>query len=261
MIRLIAIVASILLCRPALAFDPFQMTGIDRKEGAPIPIDLPYRDENGAVTTIRALADGKPVLLVPVLHDCPNICGVTFRGLARAVSAQSLALGRDFSIVAFGIDPAEGPAEAASSLSALRHDFPKLAVHGLHALAGTSGNIAAVTKALGYRYAWDAQIGQYAHIAATAVLTADGRLSRWLYGLAPDPTDLDLALTEAGGGRIGSWADQLLLLCYHYDPETGRYAATIRTLLRVGGGATATLGAALIGLALFRERRKAKRRE
>jgi protein SCO1/2 len=88
------------------------------------------------------------------------------------------------------------------------------------------------------------------------VLTPDGRLSRWLYGITPDPTDVRLALTEAGDGKVGSWTDQLLLLCYHYDPKTGRYGSLIWTLLRVAGGATTMFGLAWIGLALRRERRQ-----
>ena len=241
----------------AVPFDPFDKAGIDRKPGAQIPLDLPFKDEAGRTVTLRQLGRGKPILLAPVLHNCPNICGVTLGGLASAILAQPYQTGDDFSLVAFGIDPKETVEDAARSITDLRQRLPKLdAAGGIHALVGTSENVAAVTNALGYRYAFDPGIGQYAHIAAVATLTPDGRLSRWLYGVSPQPTDLRLALTEAGGGTIGSWADQLLLLCYHYDPVTGRYGSIIEIALRTGAGLTVAAIAGFIAFSVWREERR-----
>ncbi len=248
----------LVLATPAFGFDAFSATGIDRRDGAQIPLDLPFHDQDGATVTLADLAKRRPILLVPVLHDCPNICGVTLAGLAQAILGQPYRPGRDFAFVAFGIDPAEGPADARASLDRLAADFPLLDRASLRGLTGAAPDVAAVTAALGYRYAWDPDIGQYAHLAATAVLTPDGRLARWLYGIAPDPEDLKLALTEAGQGRLGSWRDQLLLLCYHYNPVTGRYGSLITGLLRLAGGFTAGGGALLIGYAFLRERRRTR---
>lgn len=239
----------------ALAFDPFAATGIERRPNAVVPLDIAFTDESGRRVTLRALGGGKPVVLVPVLHKCPNICGVTLSGIMDAIMAQHYRPGDDFALVAFGIDPAEKPADAASSLAGLRRRFPKTA-GAIHALTGDGRSIRAVTDALGYRYGWDPDIRQYAHLAATAILAPDGRLSRWLYGLAPAANDLGLALTEAGRGQIGSWTDQLLLLCYHYDPVTGRYSPMIWLALRLAGAATVALILALIGMALWRDRRR-----
>lgn len=248
-----------LVARPVAAFDPFQSTGVDRKADAHAPLDLSFIDEHGAAVTLRALSRGKPILLAPVLHRCPNICGLTLAGLASAVLAQRFRPDRDFTLVAFGIDPREGPADAAVSMAELKRAFPALGTAGIHALTGQSHDIARITRSLGYRYAWDDRIGQYAHLSAVAVLTPDGRVSRWLYGISPDASDVRLALTEAGDGRIGGWTDQLLLLCYHYDPETGRYASLVWLLLRIGGGVTAIAGSVLIGIAILRERRAARK--
>lgn len=257
MTRMLALFILVLAAGSAGAqdgFDPFKAAGIDVKPGAMVQLDLAFRDAGGRSATLRELAAGKPVLLAPVVHRCPNICGVTLAGLAQAIRAQSLEPGRDFVILALGIDPREGADAATNSLDALRAGYPELPAMGVHALTGTPDRIAAVTNALGYRYAWDPGLDQYAHIAAVAVLMPDGRLAHWLYGVSPDPDDLKLALVEAGQGRVGTWGDRLLLLCYHYDPKTGRYGAAISWLLRLGGALTVSLGATFIGISLLRER-------
>ncbi|MDW6023550.1 SCO family protein [Mesorhizobium sp. BAC0120] len=254
--RLVLILIVILAAWPAFAFNPFVEAGIDQHPGAQVPFDIVFRDEQGHPVTLRSLGQGRPIVLAPVLHNCPNICGITLSGLVQAVQTQSFLPGRDFVIVSFGIDPKEGPTEARKSMADLEKAFPSLPTDGIRALTGAAPDIKAVTQVLGYRYAWDEGIGQYAHIAAVAVLTPDGRLARWLYGVAPEPADLKLALTEAGEGRLGTWGDQLLLLCYHYDARTGRYDSMVNWLLRIGGGVTVALGAGLIGIALLRERRR-----
>jgi protein SCO1/2 len=259
--RLLPALALLLAAASAAAgtFDPFAGAGIDPKPGARLPVDIPFTDQAGAAATLRQLGDGKPIVLAPVLHNCPNICGVTLGGLMSAVDAQPYRPGRDFAVIAFGIDPAEGPQDAQKTVRDLDRRNGG-SDDGIHALTGTEADIRAVTDALGYRYAFDPGIGQYAHIAAVAVLTPDGRLARWLYGVAPDPTDLRLALTEAGRGTIGSFGDQLLLLCYHYDPTTGRYSSVIWLLLQLGGGATVLALGGFVGLAVVRERRRGDRR-
>lgn len=255
--RLFAFLLMVCLAAPALAaFNAFQAAGIDHLPAARVPLDLPFTDETGARVTLRGLAHDKPVVLAPVLHNCPNICGVTLAGLAQAVQAQDLRPGRDFTVVAFGIDPSEGADDARGNLDRLREAVPVSTEAGWHALTGSAENIKALTAALGYRYAWDEKIGQFAHVAAVASLTPQGYLARWLYGVTFDPTDLKLAIVEAGQGTIGRWTDQILLLCYHYDPSTGRYGSVVWTALRIAGGLTAIAIAAVIGWMVLRERRR-----
>lgn len=255
---LCAFIVPVMAC--AHSFRPFDAAGIDQKPGATVPLDGRFTDEAGRLVTLRELAQGRPILLAPVLHNCPNICGLTLSGLMETIEAQSFRPSKEFVVVAFGIDPHEGPREAQGSLDQLRQRFSKL-VDGVHAVTGSETSIRAVTNALGYRYAWDADTKQYAHEAAVAVLTPGGTLSRWLYGLAPDAGDLKLALTEAGRGRSGNWGDQLLLLCYHYDSTTGRYSPAIRNALGVGGGATVLAGAGWITVMFLRERKRGRARE
>jgi protein SCO1/2 len=249
----LALVLLLLTAGSAMALDPFKDAGIDRKPGAQVPWDLAFQDQNGASVTLRALSQGRPMLLVPVQHHCPNICGVTLASLLQAIAGQPLRPGRDFNVVAFGIDPKEGPRDAASDMGRLLETVPSFPHDAIRGVTGKAADVAAVTRALGYRYAWDPQLEQYDHIAATAVLSPGGRLSRWLYGIAPEPNDIKLAVTEAGQGQVGTWTDQLLLLCYHYDPVTGRYSAAIWTGLRLLAAATLLVLLAFIGRAVYRE--------
>lgn len=227
----------ILIAAGAIAaspFDPFGEARIDEHPGAQVPIASPLIAEDGRATTIARMAQGRPVLLVLVLHDCPNLCGVTLDGLASAMRTAGIVGDRDATVIAFGIDPAESSGDARAALGRLAGRHPELAGR-IHATTGSPAAIHAVTDALGYRFAYDPRIGQYAHAAAVAALTPGGRFSRWLYGIAPAPADLTAALADARAGRTGGFAQQLILLCYHYDPETGRYSLAIDWLLRAVG--------------------------
>lgn len=251
--RMFGLLLPILLFWPCAApaqsgFDPFSQARIDERPGARVPIDARFLDARGQPVTLRGLSHGKPILLVPVLHECPNLCGVTLAGVSDAIAGQALVPGRDFVTVAFGIDPKEGPAAAADDLHRVEARTP---MRGTYALTGGRDAIRAVTDAIGYHYAWDPRIGQYAHAAATAVLTPQGRLSGWLYGLTPEPDALESALRTAAAGRAGSWGEALLLLCYHYDPVTGRYTPAIEKILRAAAAAT-VIGLALLMLRLRR---------
>ncbi len=216
-------------------FDPFGAASVIERPGTRVPLDLPLRDAMGRPTTLRAVAAGRPLVLAPVLHDCPNICGVTLAGLSQAIAGQPLKPGRDFTVVAFGIDPQETPQAAARDLARLQGQPAGRAFSDAAALVGPEASIAATTRALGYRYAWDPRIGQYAHVAAVAVLTRDGRLIRWLYGLTPRPAELQHAVADAAAGRTGGITEKLQLLCYHYDPESGRYTLAVERLVRTAG--------------------------
>jgi protein SCO1/2 len=249
MTRAFVLLAAWLCAIAAAPFDPFGVAGIDEHPGARVPISGTLTDADGAHRSLAALAGDRPLLIVPVLHDCPNLCGVTLDGLASAMRAGSVVGDRDATVVAFGIDPKESAGDARLALARLTVRHPELAGR-IHATVADAATVRAVTDALGYRYAYDPRIGQYAHAAAVAVLTPDGRLSRWLYGLAPDPTALKAALAEARAGDTGGWTRQLILLCYHYDPATGRYSLAIGWLLRTA--CLVTVLALLLYIALAR---------
>jgi len=233
-------------------FDPFGLARVTPRPDARAPMHLGFRDQNGRPVTLGALADGRPLVLAPVQHGCRTLCGLTLQGLKAAVDGQSFQPGRDFTLVAFGIDPRETPAAAAVSARRLGGDGRA----GMVGLVGQPGPIAAVTGALGYHYAWDPISLQYAHVAGVAVLTPDGRLTRWVMGLNPTPADLHAAIDQARQGDAGGVVEQIRLLCFHYDPSTGRYSlaawrlaqgASLAGAVGLGGG---------IGLAFWRGRRR-----
>jgi protein SCO1/2 len=185
-----------------------------------------------------------------VQHHCPNLCGYTLDGLAARL--RETGLDRGASVVALGIDPKETPADAAASAARLA------GLADAHAVVGAAPQVAALTGALGYRYAWDARLGQYVHLAAVAVLTPQGKLSSWLYGLQPPAPVLRAAVQAAAKGGFSAIGDRIILLCYHYDPQTGRYDSVVAAALKVGAGAVVLALAAFVALSLGRDRRRGR---
>jgi protein SCO1/2 len=234
MIRMLILIAALLFAGAAAPFDPFALAQIDEHPGARVPLTGSLADSGRGRTTLAGLARGRAIFLVPVLHDCPNLCGVTLDGLADAMRSAAIKGDRDVAVVAFGIDPHETPEDANRALGRLAERYPETAGH-IHGTVADQATIRSVTDALGYRFAYDPRIGQFAHAAAVAVLTPDGRSSGWLYGLAPEPAALKAALAEARAGKTGGWSRRLILLCYHYDPASGRYSLAIDWLLRAAG--------------------------
>lgn len=253
MTRLLAFIL-LLLAAPLSAqqFDPFHEARIDDRAGAQIPMNGTFLDRDGNRVTLKQLAAGRPMLLVPVLHECPNFCSVTLAGVTKAIDALPAPGANNFTTVAFGIDPKEGPAQAKDDLARLAAQTGRKPPPNTYALTGQAAAIHRVTDALGYHYAWDKRIGQYAHAAAFAVITPSGKLSRWFYGLSPDPGELAQALQTAQQDQVGNWAQQLLLICFHYDPNTGQYTPVITKILRLAGIAT-VVG---IGLVIFFAQRR-----
>lgn len=238
------------------AFDPFSAVDIRDSLGAQVPLDTVFRDSRGQAVTLGALLDGRPAVLAPVYYTCPNVCSVTLASVMSALSSVPFEAGEDYVFIAYSIDPREGPSDAAEAkreaLSRLRPGADEAA---FHFLTGETKLIEQVSTTISFGYAWDPEVAQYAHAAAIATVTPEGRLARWLYGLAYQPTDLRLAILEAGQGTVGDAADKLLLLCYRYDPNTGQYSGLVRTMLMTSGGLTLAAIGALIGGALWRERR------
>jgi protein SCO1/2 len=213
--------------------------GFDQNIDQQLPLDAQFLDEDGKTVTLGSFYGQKPVLLAFVYYTCPMLCTQVLNAMTATVSTLSLDAGKDFDLVLVSIDPRETPAQAMAKKMEYIHRYKRPGSEaGWHFLTGKEPEIQRVAKAAGFRYAWDEQTQQYAHPTGIIVTTTDGRMARYLFGIEYGPRDLKLALVEASQGKVGTFADQLLLYCYHYDPMTGRYGIYVMRTLRVAGVAT-----------------------
>lgn len=210
--------------------------GITQKLNASIPLDARFTNENGITVPLRTYFTGKPVLLIPVYYTCPMLCDRILDGVVAGLRPLSIRPGRDFEVVAFSFNPSDTPADAAAKLAHYSHSYSRSAgTAGWHFLVGQQPSIRALTEAIGFRYRWDPTTKMFVHASGVMVVTPEGRLARYMYGVDYEPKDLKLGLVEASHNRIGSPADQVLLFCYHYDPNTGKYGLVVMDLLRLAG--------------------------
>jgi protein SCO1/2 len=229
--------------------------GFDQRLNEQVPLDVEFNDDQGRVVRLGQYFGRKPVVLAFVYYDCPMLCTMVLSSITSTLGVLSLAPGKDFELVMISFDPRETTGLAAKRKAEylLRYNRPD-AAGGWHFLTGAPASIERVTKAAGFRYAWDEETQQFAHPAGIVVLTPDGRLARYLFGLEFGPRDLRLALVEASEGRIGTVVDAALLYCYHYDPMTGRYGLVVMRVLRIAGAATVVALGAFVFVMLRRER-------
>ncbi|MCS6817070.1 MAG: SCO family protein [Blastocatellia bacterium] len=234
-----------------------QNVGIDQKLDAQIPLELVFRDEQGRAVSLREYFGEKPVILSLVYYECPMLCTLILNGLLRSLRALPLTVGKEFTVVTVSFDPREGPELAAAKKRTYVQSYGRPeAEAGWHFLTGEQESIRRLTEAVGFRYAFDPQTGQFAHASGIMVLTPQGRVARYFYGIEYAPRDLRLGLIEAAQGKIGSPVDQILLYCYHYDPKTGRYSLLIMNVLRLAGIATVLVLGGFIFVMFRRDRRK-----
>jgi protein SCO1 len=248
-VLLIAALIGTAAARAAEPFDPFTIADIEDRLGASVPEDLGLRDETGRRVRLGDYLAGRPLLFAPVDFGCQNICGITLGGLFGALDDLGRRPGAAFELLVVSIDRNDRPADGAAALSEYRDRFETAA--GAHFLTGDAAPLLAAT---GFRYAYDPKTELYAHPAAVAVVTPNGRLARWLYGYPFEPFDLRLALTDAGGEKVGGLTDRLWQLCFRYDPKIGAYTPAILRALKAGGALTVLLVGGGIALALCRER-------
>jgi len=236
--------------------DLLQRVGFDQNLGRQVPLDAHFREANGARVSLRDLLRDKPTLLVPGYFDCRNICSVVRSGVANAVRRSGLKPSGQFNVVLVSIDPKETPADARTTQSndALAH--PGAGVARWHYLTGAQSDIAPLMRAIGYRYFFDKRDGQYAHATGVVLLTPQGRVTQYLFGVQFAPETLRLALVDASHGKVGNIVDRLLLLCCAYDVSTGRYTLLIHRVMQ-GLGITSAL--ALCGWILVLRRGELKR--
>jgi len=237
----------------------FREVGFEQRLNEEVPLDLTFRDEAGRTVSLREYSGSRPVILVPVYYSCTTLCPILLDGLARGLRPVSLNAGKDFEVIAVSFNPRETPGQAAARKEHVltRYGRPG-AANGWHFLVGTEASIQPLMKAIGFRYAYDATTDQYAHAVGIVVLTPQGKIARYFYGIDYPPRDLRLGLVEAAGGRIGTPIDQVLLMCYHYDPLTGQYGLIVMNVVRLAGLATLLALGAFIVVMVRRDRLAAR---
>jgi protein SCO1/2 len=213
--------------------------GIEQRLNQQIPTDLAFRDETGKAVRLGEYFGKKPVILNLVYYQCPMLCGEVLSGLESALRVLKFDVGKEFDVLTVSFDPKDTPELAgAKKAEYLRRYGRPGAASGWHFLSGPQSSIDALTKAAGFQYQYDPKSGQFAHATAIMVLTPEGKIAQYYYGVEFAPKDLRLGLIQASQNKIGTVVDQVLLYCYHYNPDTGKYGAIISRVLQLAAGAT-----------------------
>jgi len=221
-----------------------------------IPMALRFKDEAGRDVAFGDYFHGKPVLLALVYYSCPMLCNQVEQGVVGSLKMLSFNPGSEYEVVFVSFDPRESADMAAQKkASALSHFGRPQTASGWHFLTGSKDSIDALTHAANFRYSFDPKTNIFAHASGIMLLTPDGRISRYFYGIEYPSRDVRLGLIDASAGKIGSPIDHLLLYCFHYDPSTARYSATILRIIRIGG--LFTIFTIVAGILIFRRREHA----
>jgi len=237
----------------------FEKVGIDQKLGSQVPLGANFVDENGKSVTLDAYFHTKrPVLLALVYYDCPMLCNQVLNGMTSALGVLKFNAGQEFDVVAVSFDPRES-AKLANEKRAvyLKRYRRESAATGWHFLTGSEDSIKALTSSVGFRYTWDESTKQFAHASGLILLTPEGKVAQYYYGIEYSPRDLRLGMIEASQEKIGTVVDQLMLYCFHYDPMTGKYGAVIMNVLRVSAVFTLLLIGGFVFASVKRERQGA----
>jgi protein SCO1 len=232
--------------------------GFDQKLGVQLPMDLRFRDDQGREIRLAELFGRRPVILAPVYFRCPLLCNQLLNGLTRSLKPVSLGTGKDFDVVAFSIAADETPELAGLKKKAYLEQYGRPGSEtGWHFLTGDEASITGLAESIGFRYTFNPVTKLYAHAAGVVIVTPDGHVARYFYGIDFPPKELESELGRAKDGRIGTPIGRLLLLCYDYDAATGKYTLSILRLTRILGSATAV---ALAGFMFVMFRREGRQR-
>ena len=229
-----------------------EQVGITQKLDTQLPLDLTFRDETGKTVQLKEYFGKKPVILNFAYYTCPMLCGELLKGLTTSLKGLKFELGNEFDVVTVSIDPHDTPETATEKKAEYlqRYGHPERAA-GWHFLTGSQESITALTKAAGFGYQYNEQTMQFAHATAIMIVTPQGKLAQYFYGVDFAPKDLRLGIVQASNEKIGNLVDQVLLYCYHYDPATGKYGAIVARVLKLSGLAT-VLGLGLLIVVLVR---------
>jgi protein SCO1/2 len=265
--------AAVLACALALAASASPSARAQRMEPLPqelegigivehlnerVPLDLAFTDEDGrAVRLGDYFHEGRPVLLSVVYYSCPMLCTLVLNGMTDAMKELDWTPGHEYELVTVSFDSRETHSLARLKKESYLSEYGRPgAGAGWHFLVGSPESVRALTEAVGFNYRWDEKGQQFAHQAALYVLTPEGTISRYLYGVMFEPRTLRLSLVEAGAGKVGSAFDQIVLYCFHYDETSGSYALAARNVMRAGGILTVIVLGSVLSRLWIRDRRR-----
>ncbi|SRR5579884_2753841 len=236
---------------------PLKNVTIEQRLNAQIPLDTTFRDENGRTVQLGSYFGKRPVVLALVYYQCPMLCTQILNGVVRAARVMTLEPGKDYDVLAISFDAREGPSDASAKKAVYMKEINQAQAPGAwHFLTGNVDNIKRVTDAVGFRYMWDAHTAQFAHASAVYVLTPQGKISKYFYGVDYSARDLRFGLIEASNNKIGTPVDQILLFCYHFDPHSAKYTPVALGILRLAGAATLFMLGGFVVIMFRRENRQ-----
>lgn len=216
--------------------------GIEQHLNEQIPPNLMFRDENGTSVRLGDYFGRKPLILNLVYYQCPMLCNEVLSGLESALRVLKFNVGNEFDVLTISFDPKETPAMASAKKAEFLKRYGRAGADGgWHFLTGPQNSIDALTQAAGFEYEYDPKTGQFAHATAIMILTPEGKIAQYYYGVEFAPKDLRLGLVQASQNKIGTVVDEVLLYCYHYDPDKGKYGAVITRILKLAAAATILL--------------------
>ncbi|MEX0719379.1 MAG: SCO family protein [Balneolaceae bacterium] len=258
----LTLLAVLLISQPADAQlnrevpDALQNLGIDEHLGENIPLDAKFATSKGDSVRIGdLLEEGKPVLLNPLYYDCPMLCGLVIEGVLNVVDELEWKPGKEFTVISFSIDPTENAELAASSKQNYLSNMDPAVNDGWHFLTGSKSQIDKMIDAVGFQYKEIEETGEYAHTAAIILLSPEGKITRYLYGITYNEFDVRGALYESANGKIGDALTKVLMYCYQYDPDSNSYAPLATNIMKLGGLATLIFLGIFLGLLWLREKR------
>ncbi|MBX2813494.1 MAG: SCO family protein [Myxococcales bacterium] len=230
---------------------------IDQKLGEQIPLDLEFTDASGKTRQLGDLLGPRPLVLALVYYECPMLCTMVLNGMLRALNVLKFDAGKEFDILTISIDPRETPVLAAEKKAIYLKRYRRAgSERGWRFFVGTQSAITALSDAVGFRYVYVKETDQYAHASGLVILTPEGKVSKYLYGIDYSPRDLRLSLVEASAGRIGSFTDAILLSCFQYNPSEGRYSFAVISVIRLVGILTVLAILSFIIMSRVHERRR-----